>query len=55
MENFYDKYKFFNLSILDTPIEIAKNEIEEVIRNWWGKIKIYETNVDLNKVNPLLK
>ncbi|WP_298142744.1 hypothetical protein [Flavobacterium sp.] len=52
MENFYDKYEFFPLTILDTPLETAKAEIEGIIRNWWGDIKIEKGAVNLDKVNP---
>ena len=52
MNNFYDKYEFFTLTILDSPIEIAKKEIEEIVRGWWGNMSINEEVVDLDKVNP---
>jgi len=52
MENFYDKYEFFNLTILDSPIEEIRNEIHDIIKNWWGEIKIYESKVDLDRINP---
>ena len=52
MENFYDKYEFFPLTILDTPIEAAQDEIKSIIENWWGDMKINQGTVDLDKVNP---
>jgi len=50
--NFYDKYEFFPLTILDTPLETAKVEILEIIEEWWGEMKIESGPVDLDKVNP---
>ena len=52
MNSFYDKYEFFNLTILDSPIDETKIEIEELVSNWWGDKSILEDKVDLEKVNP---
>jgi hypothetical protein len=52
MDSFYDKYEFFNITILDSPIDNTKIEIEELVSNWWGNKNIYENFVDLAKVNP---
>ena len=52
MENFYDKYDFFPLTILDTSVETAKFEIIEIISKWWGAMKTEQVEVNLDKVNP---
>ena len=52
MDNFYDNYDFFTLTILNTPIQTAKNEINEILTNWWGEMKITQGIVNLDKVNP---
>ena len=52
MTNFYDRYEFFPLTILDTPIEAAKEQVEMIINKWWGKTRIAFGTVDLNKINP---
>lgn len=52
MANFYDKYEFFPLSILNAPIEEAHQEIKSITENWWGDMKVYTDPVDLGKVNP---
>ncbi len=52
MKNYYDKYEFFQLSILETSLDIAKDEIREILEKWWGEMNVYEVNVNLDKVNP---
>lgn len=52
MIKFYDKYEFFTLSILNSPIEISKVEIESIVEDWWGDKKAYQDKLDLDKINP---
>ena len=52
MENFYDKYEFFPLTILDTSLETAQNEISGIIENWWGEMRTEQGIINLNKINP---
>lgn len=52
MDNFYDKYEFFPLTILESPLEVAQEEIKSIVENWWGDKRIYSDDVDLDKINP---
>ena len=51
-ENYYDRYEFFPLTILDTGLDKAKDEIKNIVETWWGATKVIESTVDLCKVNP---
>ena len=52
MNNYYDKYEFFPLTILDSPLETVELEIKEILKDWWKDSKIEFGTVDLGKINP---
>jgi len=52
MNNFYDKYEFFPLTILDSPLETVELELKEILTTWQKDSKIEFGPVDLDKINP---